>query len=57
MKEAVDFGTQLQINLNNYIFNENLLIKTMEEWAIASKPTYSISFETSSTQVLHYLNI
>ncbi|XP_060538905.1 cilia- and flagella-associated protein 43 isoform X1 [Pantherophis guttatus] len=51
MKEAADFGTQLLINLNNYIFSENLFIKNMEEWAIASKPTYSISFETSSSQL------
>lgn len=56
MKDAVDFGTQLLIKLNNYIFRENSFMKTMAEWATASKPTYSISFETSSSQVLQNLN-
>ncbi|XP_026560498.1 cilia- and flagella-associated protein 43 [Pseudonaja textilis] len=51
MKDAVDFGTQLLFKLNDYIFSENSFIKIMEEWAIASKPTYSISFETSSSQL------
>ncbi|KAG8135658.1 hypothetical protein E2320_008671 [Naja naja] len=51
MKDAVDFGTQLLIKLNGYIFNENSFLKIMEEWAITSKPTYSISFGTSSSQL------
>ncbi|XP_013915005.1 PREDICTED: cilia- and flagella-associated protein 43 [Thamnophis sirtalis] len=51
MKDAVDFGTQLLVKLNHSIFSENSFIKTMEEWAITSKPTYSISFETSSPQL------
>ncbi|XP_026523209.1 cilia- and flagella-associated protein 43 [Notechis scutatus] len=51
MKDAVDFGTQLLFKLNDYIFSENSFIKIMEEWAITSTPTYSISFETSSSQL------
>ncbi|KAL7990626.1 hypothetical protein Chor_014056 [Crotalus horridus] len=55
MKDAVDFGTHLLIKLNNYIFSENSFMKTMAEWAITSKPTYSISFETSSSQTYNTL--
>ncbi|XP_070608857.1 cilia- and flagella-associated protein 43 isoform X2 [Erythrolamprus reginae] len=51
MKDAVDFGTQLLIKLDNYISNENLILHTMAEWAITSKSTFSISFETSSSQL------
>ncbi|KAM6443389.1 cilia- and flagella-associated protein 43 [Liasis olivaceus] len=51
MKDAVDFGTQLLIKLNQYIFSENSFIKSMAEWAITSKPTYSLSFESTSSQL------
>ncbi|XP_062989315.1 cilia- and flagella-associated protein 43 [Elgaria multicarinata webbii] len=53
MKDAVDFGMYLLTVLNNYIFSGNAFLKSMPEWAMISKPTYELSFETTSQVRFH----
>ncbi|KAF7253151.1 Cilia- and flagella-associated protein 43 [Varanus komodoensis] len=55
MKDAVDYGIYLLTVYNNYIFRENSFLRSMPEWTMSSKPTYELSFESTS-QVLYFLN-
>ncbi|XP_061492058.1 cilia- and flagella-associated protein 43 [Rhineura floridana] len=51
LKDATDYATYLLNNmLENYIFCENLFLKTMSEWTMTSNPTYKLSFESISSQ-------
>uniref|UniRef100_A0ABM5G1Z5 Cilia- and flagella-associated protein 43 n=1 Tax=Pogona vitticeps TaxID=103695 RepID=A0ABM5G1Z5_9SAUR len=51
MKDASDFGTYVLNTVNSYIYRENLFLKTMAEWTMASMPKYDLPFEGASSQM------
>ncbi|XP_053245250.1 cilia- and flagella-associated protein 43 [Podarcis raffonei] len=56
-KEATDFGAYLLSNvLDNYIFQGNAHLKTMQEWAVTSSPIYKLSLDSISSQKASFID-
>ncbi|XP_038265649.1 cilia- and flagella-associated protein 43 isoform X4 [Dermochelys coriacea] len=52
IKEATDYWRLILAILNNSIYNENIVLKSMEEWNIASESLLESSLETESQETL-----
>ncbi|XP_043407754.1 cilia- and flagella-associated protein 43 isoform X4 [Chelonia mydas] len=52
IKEATDYWRLILAFLNNSIYNENAVLKSMEEWNIATESLLESSLETESQETL-----